>query len=85
MMLLGNLPALLQGAVTGPDAASVDTQSTLRWLDAPAAWIIGLIILPVLVVVVFNRSEKSTRKWLLRERAWSHSGRWWPVQPRSRS
>jgi uncharacterized membrane protein len=35
-----------------PEPGGIATRSTLRWLDAPPAWITGLVLLPLLVAIV---------------------------------
>ncbi len=43
-------PAILK---TANDPANLETRSTLRWLDLPEAWVIGLLIVPALVALVW--------------------------------
>lgn len=47
------------------EPGSLETQSFLRWLDAPPAWIIGLVLIPLLVGVVwwtYRRGSTLTRQ-----------------------
>ncbi len=55
---LGVLEAIATGAQSVQDAAlsadaKLETQSALRWLGAPPAWVTGLIVVPLLIGIVW--------------------------------
>ncbi|PIE22813.1 MAG: hypothetical protein CSA62_10210 [Planctomycetota bacterium] len=47
--------AMLQDLMSqdGSSEALLETQSQLRWLDAPAAWVLGLLLIPALLLLIW--------------------------------
>ena len=63
-----SLLAALQTAAAGtsPSDGVLQTESSLRWIDAPPAWITGLVLVPLILAVVWwtyrRESTLSTRQ-----------------------